>query len=165
VHEVVGVARNQGVSPDEFDAIEGKTVYRGVDKKKFVDEFLTGDNFAGQGVYGNGSYATDAREYAMGFGGPNKDLVMELKITADMKTIDVREMNDWRKEFTANLDARRAALQARRSAISLDAPDFKDLLGQVDEELKTLQEVQRYLGQDLGTLATLRGYDAISVPA
>jgi len=153
------------LSPADFDAVEGKTVYRGVEKKKFVTDFLEGDNFAGQGVYGNGSYATDAREYAMGFAGPNKDLVMELKITPDMRTIDVREMNDWRKGFTADLDARRAALQARRSAISFDAPDFKDLLAQVDEELKTLQEVQRYLGQDLGTLATLRGYDAISVPA
>ena len=153
------------LSPDDFDALEGKTVFRGVEKKKFVDDFLEGDNFAGQGVYGNGSYASDAREYATQFAGPNKDLIMELKITPDMRVIDVREMNDWRKGFTADLDARKAVLQARRKALPLDAPNFKADLAQIDADLETLQEVQRYLGQDLGTLATLRGYDAISVPA
>ena len=152
------------VSPDEFDAIEGKTVYRGVEKKKFVDEFLTGDNFAGQGVYGNGTYATDARDYAMGFAGPDKSLILELKITPDMKIIDVRDMNEWRKTFIADLDARKIALRAKRSAV-FDLPDYDDALALVDAEIAQLNQVQRYLGQDLGTLATMRGYDAISVPA
>lgn len=152
------------VSADEFDAIEGKTVYRGVEKKKFVDEFMTGDNFAGQGVYGNGTYATDARDYAMGFAGPDKSLIMEIKITPDMRIIDVRDMNKWRTTFTADLDARKVALQAKRQAV-FDLPDYKEALAQVDAEIAKLDQVRRYLGQDLGTLATLRGYDAISVPA
>jgi SPP1 gp7 family putative phage head morphogenesis protein len=152
------------VSPDEFDAIEGKTVYRGVEKKRFVDEFLTGDNFAGQGVYGNGTYATDARDYAMGFAGPDKSLVMELKITPDIRIVDVRDMNDWRKTFIADLDARKTALSAKRLAV-FDLPDYKEALALVDDEIAKLDQVRRYLGQDLGTLATMRGYDAISVPA
>jgi SPP1 gp7 family putative phage head morphogenesis protein len=152
------------VSPDEFDAIEGKTVYRGVEKKKFVDEFMTGDNFAGQGVYGNGTYATDAREYALNFAGNNDNLVMELKITPDMKIIDVREMNKWRTTFTADLDAQAKVLELKRKAV-FDLQDYKEALAQVEAEIAQLNQIKRYLGHDLGTLATLRGYDAISVPA
>jgi hypothetical protein len=152
------------LSANDFDKVEGVKVYRGVEKKSHVTAFFEGDNFAGQGVYGNGTYATNNLQYALDFAGKNLDNVMELKVTNNFNTITVQDMNQWRKDFNKEIESKIAKLDlARKQAFDLE--DYKPAVAKIDAQLEEMYLVKQRLGHDLGTLATLRGYDAIVVNA
>lgn len=152
------------LSADDFDKVEGVKVYRGVERKSHVDAFLDGDNYAGQGVYGNGSYSTTNQKYALQFAENNLDNVMELKITPDFNTVTVQEMNIWRNTFEKEIEYKINQLQwARKEAFDLQ--DYKSAVAKIDAQLEEMYLIKQRLGHDLGTLATLRGYDAIVVNA
>jgi len=157
-------AKPNVLSAAEFDKIEGITVYRGVEKPSYIKAFYEGDNYAGQGVYGNGSYSTTSKGYALQFAAKNMNNVMELKITKDFNTVTVQEMNEWRKGFNAKIDFKIDSLRTQREK-AFDLKDYKPEVARLDAELENYYLIRQRLGQDLGTLATLRGYDAIVVNA
>lgn len=97
------------VSTDEFNSIEGETIYRAVIDEKFVDQYLNSDkHFAGTGIFGNGTYSTNKRESAEAYAGStnnNPDVInsrmLEMKLSPDAKVLSFnssRELKAWAQE-------------------------------------------------------------------
>lgn len=51
----------------DIDESSNIVVWRGVSEAKYAEQFRTGDYFAGQGIYGNGTYTTTSVERAKSY--------------------------------------------------------------------------------------------------
>lgn len=180
------------VSASEFDYLlsnssaDTKILYRGVTDKKFSDEFISGDLFAGQGVYGDGTYtsyaeigskgtkksfaAEIAKSYAGSSGGQTR---MLLKSDANLVSFeDARKeaelfVNKMNKTESQAIDDYRRAGRAKAEEIEVTdsraADKYHDNIMRTSREMEdALYEKTRYLG-DPGTHALLSGYDGIVV--
>ena len=134
---------------------DGKTiVYRGVTAPHFADvgklspyveQFKIGDYFAGSGVHGNGTYSSTNSLTAMSYAGGNPLNVMAMVLPDNLKTISIADI----KRIHFNLyDDLAAALH--REGIS-------------DMDYKTVVNTMN-VTNDPGRLATMLGYDGITVP-
>lgn len=80
----------QHISQSTFDKLKengSKVYYRDVKEQKFIDQFINGDLFIGQGVNGNGIYISDNYKYSLRYGGYNADNVVSILIDDKAKVI------------------------------------------------------------------------------
>jgi hypothetical protein len=98
------------VGQEEFEAIDGETLYRAVTDEKFIDNYINSETqFAGEGTSGNGTYTTNKRQTAEGFAGDTankKEVIdkrlMEIKLAADANILYLERTSDWRAWIEEN---------------------------------------------------------------
>ena len=135
-------------------------MYRGVDDyggsgAARAQMFKTGDNFAGIGIYGDGTYFqlsyAGAQDYA---NTKNKANIITASLdTSKLRIISVSQLKTERAKILANPKTSPRVKQLIQNGGSLT-----DSYGNV------VQHSRRHGDGALGTLATLLGYDAIYVP-
>ena len=166
------------VDVDEFEKLAQTAdakVYRGLSGRNdltaehFIDEYKYGEHFAGYGVYGNGTYASNQFKTALSYSGSvSEETIMNILIPDVSNFMRLRDLQDEMKETLASINATRDVAKAKL------VEEAKKLnLG-----LKELEQSPSYaefmkLNQDLldisitisdpGTYATLKGYDGFYV--
>ena len=101
------------MSQADFDALEGETIYRAVgDESQVADYKDSLVQYAGEGSFGNGTYATNLKETTEYYAGDhenNPDVIasrtMEMKLLPDANVLsfeEVPEMRDWANRQTEN---------------------------------------------------------------
>lgn len=128
-------------------------VYRGIGNggkkdvefaQKAIQEFKTGQNFPGNGIYGNGTYTSNSIQTALGYGDNSMSNVMHIAISPEAKIIDI---SDLREMMTKELE---------EIAKSEGLKDFKELFaGEYRKKYEILSDRGRY--------AASKGFDAIKV--
>jgi hypothetical protein len=102
------------LSPEEFDAIEAETVYRGYQSTLFVDSYINSKlQYAGEGYFGNGTYTSNRRDTAENYAvssGPDastkaeiEERILEIKMLPDANVLsfeEVSELREWANEKT-----------------------------------------------------------------
>lgn len=130
---------------DDLDGIKGTRMYRGVSERDQMIQFMTKDKvFAGEGIYGHGSYFTTLQSEAKGYGSN----LMSAVLPKDAKVITYNDLLKKQTDFINSvIDKMSSGLQSGEIAKS-------DMI-----------YWQRYLEmvQDPGRFATMSGYDAIWV--
>ncbi len=100
------------VPKEEFDAIDGETLYRAVTDKKFVDDYINSETqYAGEGTSGNGTYTTNKREtvdFYAGESGNDRKIInertMEMKLAPDANILNLERTSDWRAWMEENVE-------------------------------------------------------------
>jgi hypothetical protein len=137
------------VSTEEFDSIEGKTLYRGVNDEKFIDQYKNSPkHFAGQGNFGNGTYSTDSKATSTRYGGSSENNILEFKLSSDaniQRFNSRRELFDWTEETLAGIREKYS-----NSGVSND--EYYEFIRQMDNTA------------DWTNLAVMLGIDAIEFP-
>jgi hypothetical protein len=95
-------SRPKVVSAEEFNLLEGETLYRGVTDEKFADQYKNSSkHFAGTGTFGNGTYSSNNKGTANMFGGEADGKILEMKLSSDANVLylDTRQdILEWIKE-------------------------------------------------------------------
>ncbi len=170
------------LSKEEMDAYiqqGNRELFRGIggrqgEAEKYVEQFKTGEYFAGKGVYGNGiytAYGEDGMEVAKQFAGGVEKNVLRISLKKDAKIISHDALIETQKlEFTALQDEERALRRKARK----EADRIYDETGDDDkvemflkEAAKKWEETERYrrVLADPGRYALYKGYDAIDIPS
>jgi hypothetical protein len=170
------------LSKEEMDAYiqQGNIeIFRGIggrqgEAERYVEQFKTGEYFAGKGVYGNGiytAYGEDGMEVAKQFAGGVEKNVLRISLKKDAKIISYDALIEMQKlEFTALQDEERALRRkARKEADRIyDETEDDDKVEMfLKEAAKKWEEMERYrqVLADLGRYALYKGYDAIDIPS
>jgi SPP1 gp7 family putative phage head morphogenesis protein len=135
----------------EFDAMLARgevkgELFRGVRGDEFTEAYLRGEHFAGEGVFGNGTYASTHLRTAFVYSGADQT-VMRMGLQAEAQVIGLRELKPL---FKAVCDL--------KNKLIADNPNWLH-----DTVLKQQIEAMSDLGNP-GRLATVLGYDGIRVP-
>lgn len=138
------------VRRDAFDAMLARgelkqELFRGVEGAHFTDGYLYGEHFAGNGVFGNGTYTTTALDTAYGYS-RGEDTVMRLALRADANVIELEDIRRLKGKL-------QEAANAGISGSGLSQDEFMEMIDVIYDWL-----------DDEGRLATALGYDAIHVP-
>lgn len=146
----------QVVSTEEFNSIEGETIYRAVVDEAYVDQYLNSpDHFAGTGVFGNGTYSTNKRESAEAYAGStdgDPDVInsrmLEMKLSPDANVLYFKSKSELREWATAN------------------ANKFKEQYKKFGANPGELHEFDWQINSasDWTNLAVMAGYDAVRFP-
>lgn len=103
----------QILSQADFDALEGETIYRGMTDEAYVEDFKESlVQYAGEGVFGNGTYASNMKEstyYYAGYGDDGnlasiEPRLLEMKLLPEADVIsfdDAFAMKEWRSRLTS----------------------------------------------------------------
>jgi hypothetical protein len=153
MHEAGTGGLPRKVSADEMDRLrkEGWTVsYRGVKDAAHADAFRDGDNYAGSGAFGNGTYVQKEGTSLLGLAGKGRDAavkeaaaygehVMRVAWPPTAKVVSLSKVRGEQKEFHAELTRRLSA-----GTLTM-------------EQYHAAREVTR----DVGRFAALKNYDVI----
>jgi ATP-dependent DNA helicase PIF1 len=76
------------LSEEDYNAIETDALYRGFTSEEFLDSFVDSETqFASQGIYGNGTYTSTAKDvaklYTQAAGTPADNKILEMKLLPD----------------------------------------------------------------------------------
>lgn len=118
----------------------------GVSGQVYVQDFRTGDYFAGKGLYGNGTYFTPSKSYAESYGGE----LIQAGLRSDAKVVSYSDLQELMKQ-NSGLDTYRQALFERgwsEKDVSL---------------LDAFEKMDRINAQEIGKFAVSMGYDAIDL--
>lgn len=121
--------------------------YRGLNGNKaaqWVEQFKTGENFAGLGMYGSGTYTAVDAKAAEFYAHQIKENVLQIAISPDAKIIDIKELRKLQKTFLEEL--------AKANNVNLD--NLMKMLRTGDDAYD--------IYMDAGRFAALQGYDVIS---
>jgi len=122
-------------------------VFRGLPGKDFTDAYMTGEHFAGQGIYGSGTYTTTASRTAIAYS--DADLtVMRMGLPKSAAIINHQDLMQLKHRLLSWIEDMRLE-------------DLIDLFP-TGKERTELRNALLYL-QDEGRLATVLGYDGIRV--
>ena len=181
--EEVGFHRKPTLlSKEEMDAYiqqGNRELLRGIAGREgkaeaYVEQFKTGEYFAGKGVYGNGiytAYGEDGMEVAKQFADGVEKNVLRMALKKDAKIISYDALIEMQKsEFTALQEEERALRRkARREADRIydETGDDDKVEMFLKEAAKEWEEMERYrqVLADLGRYALYKGYDAIDIPS
>lgn len=172
-YEVKGYNKLPQVIPTvEFNQIKKTadvTVYRGISGNQekrswdFADEYLTGNHYAGYGVYGNGTYSSTvlarARDYAQN--GIGEGTILEMLIKDKSNFITASEIRKLRKEFETDLRVDLKALSSARFEANVAGDTL--LAEKLSKEMSDLELAQNFVTDD-GVFATMTDYDGIELP-
>lgn len=75
------------------DNTTGDVLYRGLPDQRFVEEFRTGDYFAGTGIMGSGTYTTNNGDYAANYKGAHGG-TLQMRLKKDAKVLTRNEADD-----------------------------------------------------------------------
>jgi len=170
------------LSKEEMDAYiqqGNRELFRGIggrqgEAETYVEQFKTGEYFAGKGVYGNGvytAYGEDGMEVAKQFAGGVEKNVLRMALKEYAKIILYDALIEMQKlEFTALQEEERALRRkARREADRIyDETEDDDKVEEfLKEAAKKWEEMEKYrqVLADLGRYALYKGYDAIDIPS
>ena len=170
------------LSKEEMDAYiqqGNRELLRGIAGREgkaeaYVEQFKTGEYFAGKGVYGNGiytAYGEDGFEVAKQFAGGVEKNVLRMALKKDAKIILHDALIEMQKlEFTALQEEERALRRkARREADRIydETGDDDKVEEFLKEAAKKWEEMERYrqVLADPGRYALYKGYDAIDIPS
>ena len=170
------------LSKEEMDAYiqqGNRELFRGIggrqgEVERYVEQFKTGEYFAGKGVYGNGiytAYGEDGFEVGKQFAGGVEKNVLRMALKEDAKIISYDALIEMQKsEFTALQEEERVLRRkARREADRIyDETEDDDKVEEfLKEAAKKWEEMEKYrqVLADLGRYALYKGYDAIDIPS
>jgi SPP1 gp7 family putative phage head morphogenesis protein len=132
-----------------------------------IEDFKTGDrHWAGEGIYGNGTYSSTKRARAIDYAGGNEDNVYTMVIRPEAKIIEYKDLNKMMEDEYEAIEARYEALKAelRQSAVVDPARPFDEPLS-IKEGIRRLNDELDYaleaLDMDESGYAVSRGYDMI----
>ena len=168
------------LSKEEMDAYiqqGNRELFRGIagrEAETYVEQFKTGEYFAGKGVYGNGiytAYGEDGIEVAKQFAGGVEKNVLRISLKKDAKIISYDALIEMQKlEFTALQEEERALRRkARREADRIydetgDDDKVEEFLKEAAKKWEEMEKYRRVLA-DPGRYALYKGYDAIDIPS
>tara|TARA_B110000503_G_scaffold22880_1_gene35600 strand:+ start:1525 stop:5118 length:3594 start_codon:yes stop_codon:yes gene_type:complete len=142
-------AKPKLVSAEEFDSIEGGTLYRGIDAEGAVDQYKNSPkHFAGKGKFGNGTYSTDKKETAVFYGTSDESNVLEMKLSADANV----QKFDSRKDYMAWVDETMDKFREDYLNSGVSNDEYYDYIRQMDNIV------------DWTNVAVMLGIDAIEFP-
>jgi len=142
-------------------------VFRGVTGKNFVDQFKTGDLFAGLGIYGNGTYVAKAehegdKKYGLDVAASYARVKRKMSKDADpMRAAKGRIM---RMAIPKNANIRTHADVEREQIAAIRKLTARFDVTSDPKEKERLQRLSQVYA-DTGRYATLHGIDAIDVQA
>ena len=159
------------VSPVEFDAMSAQPnavkVYRGLgteEAPKYIQQYKTGEHYAGYGVFGNGTYTSTRFDTARGYAFGDKNII-EIIIPDSTKFISHKDLKEVgttiNKELNAIIKAGETKAKAEMQAAgfsSVSNPIWREWI----EKAMEYDRARALLG-DEGSLATLLGYDGIKI--
>jgi len=142
--------------------------------EKYVEQFKTGEYFAGKGVYGNGTYTAygeDRMEVAKQFADGVEKNILRMALKKDAKIISYDALIEMQKaEFTALQEEERALRRkAWREADRIyhetgDDDKAEMFLKEAAKKWEEMEKFRRVLA-DPGRYALYKGYDAIDIPS
>ena len=159
------------VDPVEFDAMSAQPnavkVYRGLgteEAPKYIQQYKTGEHYAGYGVFGNGTYTSTRFDTARGYAFGDKNII-EMIIPDSTKFIDHKDLKEMKTAVNKELNAIIKAGEAKAKA-EMQAAGFNNFSNPIWQEW--IEEAMEYdraraLLGDEGSLATLLGYDGIKI--
>ena len=141
----------------------------------YAEQYRTGEQYPGSGVYGNGTYVANDRSQAELFAGrwePGSDVgeVMRLGLRTDAKVVSIAKLQAEMKAWQRRNAATKARLddldqQMRKAAERADTTEERIAVYADYAARKAAAAGPEYLlSQDAGRFAALRGYDAIDLP-
>ena len=145
---------------DSIDDAPGKLeMQRAVTDRRFAEQFLTGDYFAGKGQFGNGTYflSSDNSDDVQARVGLYGDHRVRTKLRADARVVSFDELKPMVEE-------RVKAAEEDERAILASMPDYAargDFAGFQRDYERAKRKVE--LLRDPGRVAALLNYDAINV--
>ena len=155
----------------EFDKLADTHIisYRGMagagDKaEQFVTDFKTGSYYAGNGVYGNGTYSSSSLKTALSYADGLEKNVVSIGIPSDYKFIQAGDLNtDLYDKFFSMLNKEekiyRTALTEKVKAMNLPFEESQKIIEEKLQPWKNLASVTN----NGGRFAALFGYDGIEV--
>jgi hypothetical protein len=136
------------VSPEEFDSIEGQTLYRGISDQRFIDQYKNSPkHFAGVGNFGNGTYSSNDRKTAARYGGSDSN-VMEMKMASDANI----KRFDSRKEYMGWVEETLDKFREEYGNSGVSNEEYYDFVGQMNNVV------------DWTNVAVMLGIDAVEFP-
>ena len=176
VYDKYGYHAKPLVSAKEFKRLKDDgqpVIYRGVKDFKdpkgnrggtvtaqeAIEDFKTGDrHWAGQGIYGNGTYSSTVRERAQSYAGGNSNNIFSMVIRPEAKIIG---WEDLRKMMSDEYEAIEAKYEDLINAVR-QSGDFDSM---IEREVRKLKDELDYaleaLDMDESGYAASRGYDII----
>jgi SPP1 gp7 family putative phage head morphogenesis protein len=166
------------VDADEFaklaETADAK-VYRGLSGRNdltpeyFIEQYKTGEHFAGYGVYGNGTYTSNQLKTALSYSGTNStETIMDILIPDTSNFIRLPDLQAKMKETLAEINAIRDVAkaelveEAKKLNLGLkeleQSPSYAEFM-KLNQELLDLSITI----SDPGTAATLWRYDGFYV--
>ena len=153
------------VSKADFDAYIKNTNslngWRGVSDSDYVTEFMSGDFYGGEGMYGNGTYVAYGSErsedVALAFAAGDEDGVMRLAMKAEARIIDYEDLLvEWKdNDFKKKANAIREWRKTRKGPAPVDGVNGRNA--------ETLLHYYEAIGDDPGRYALMQGYDAVVI--
>jgi hypothetical protein len=161
----------QLVDPLEFDAMSAKPnavkVYRGLgteEAPKYIQQYKTGEHYAGYGVFGNGTYTSTRFDTARGYAFGDKNII-EIIIPDSTNFVNHKDLKEMGTAVNKELNAIIKAGEAKAKT-EMQAAGFNDWGNPIwrawIEEATKYDRARAVLG-DPGSLATLLGYDGIKI--
>jgi SPP1 gp7 family putative phage head morphogenesis protein len=161
----------QLVDPVEFEAMSAEPnavkVYRGLgteEAPKYIQQYKTGEHYAGYGVFGNGTYTSTRFDTARGYAFGDKNII-EIIIPDTTNFVNHKDLKEMGTAVNKQLNAIIKAGEAKAKT-EMQAAGFNDWgnpiwRAWIDEATK-YDRARAVLG-DPGSLATLLGYDGIKI--
>ena len=141
-------AKPKLVSQEEFNSIEGQTIYRGIPDQRFIEQYKSSPkHFAGQGKFGNGTYSTNQRQTAAQYGGGDTN-VLEMKMAPDANI----QKFESRSEYIDWVNGTLAKFREEYGNSGVSDDEYYDFVGQMDNIV------------DWTNVAVMLGIDAIEFP-
>jgi hypothetical protein len=123
--------------------------------EKINQEFMTGArHWAGKGIYGNGTYASNVRGTALDYAGGRGGSIMHMGISKDAKVLSSRHFDSNRAAFNT-WQSQIQDMGAKLAKPYRDAGDW--------QEASRIESVTEDIAEDWGAYALAHGYDAIEV--
>jgi hypothetical protein len=88
---------NVVASREEFDALPGKKLFRGVGSQEDADKFMSGPNWVGVGGSGSGIYTSTNKFRGESFKRADGGALLEMKLPDDAKIMDATALDEERK--------------------------------------------------------------------
>jgi SPP1 gp7 family putative phage head morphogenesis protein len=159
------------VDPVEFEAMSAKPnavkVYRGLgteEAPKYIQQYKTGEHYAGYGVFGNGTYTSTRFDTARGYAFGDKNII-EIIIPDSTKFVNHKDLKEMGTAVNKELNAIIKAGEAKAKT-EMQAAGFNDWGNPIwrawIEQAMKYDRARAVLG-DQGSLATLLGYDGIKI--
>lgn len=130
-----------------------------------VEAYKRGEHFTGQGIYGNGVYASDVRKTALSYAEGKDSGVIKMLIRADARVITRKELDSLDDALGAKLRADKAETMTLAFEVGAkEGPEAANaFVKRRNAELDEAFEAMAVIRKDPGRLAAYYGYDVIRV--
>jgi len=133
---------------------------------QLAEEFRSGDNYPGSGVYGSGTYSSPDQQTAIKYGAADQSGLLRIALRRDARVIRYDELLKLRPRSGITAAAAKLADQRQAELDAVDPADTKAVQAIIDKyaALASRQGSRSQVAGDIGRVAALLGYDAIFIP-